>query len=383
MPLRVAYNATPLLSPLTGIGNYIVELGQALAASGAVDAYSFYRYRWRHEAPVPPPESFPLTSAVVQRAKPWIPFRKSLRIAAQHLGFSRGLREHGIDLYHEPNYVPLRYDVPVVITVHDLSWLHYPETHPADRVHWLVRGMPRAVAEARAVLVDSDFVRDEVVLHLGLPPQRVHTAHLGVSEVYREQSSEETAPALSGLGLTHGHYLLTVGTIEPRKNLQHVLEAFALLPAELRERFPLVVAGAPGWRAVEIASRLRRLADDGQIRFLGHVDRQALPALYAGARAFVFASLYEGFGLPPLEAMACGVPVVVSNRASMPEIAGEAGILTHPEDPERTAGHLRELLEDPVAHAFRSRASLERASHFSWAACARRTHAVYQAALRR
>src|SRR4030095_10971991 len=112
MALRVAFNATPLLSPLTGIGNYIVELGSALAATGGVDAYSFYRYRWRHEAPSPPPEQFPLTSAVVQQIKPWLPFRGALRVAAQQMGFSRGLREHRIDLYHEQNYVPLRYDVP-------------------------------------------------------------------------------------------------------------------------------------------------------------------------------------------------------------------------------------------------------------------------------
>lgn len=383
MALRVAYNATPLLSPLTGIGNYIVELGQALVECGAVDPYSFYRYRWRCEAPSPPPEAFPLTSAVVQRAKPWIPFRGALRVAAQHMGFSRGLREYGIELYHEPNYVPLRYDVPVVITVHDLSWLHYPETHPADRVQWLMRGMPRAVAEARAVLVDSNFVREEVVRHLGVSPERVHTAHLGVSSLYRPRAPEETGATLESLELRHGGYVLTVGTIEPRKNVLHVLEAFAALPAAVREQFPLVVAGAPGWRANDIAGRLRQLAQDGQIRFVGHVGRGALADLYAGAATFVFPSLYEGFGLPPLEAMACGVPVVVSDRASMPEVVGAAGLLIDPEDPERTAECLRGILEDPAARASLGQLSLERAADFSWASCAARTSRVYRLALGR
>ena len=381
MTLRVAFNATPLLSPLTGIGNYIVELGAALAATGTVDAYSFYRYRWRHEAPNPPPEQFPLTSAVVQQIKPWLPFRGALRVAAQQMGFSRGLREHRIDLYHEQNYVPLRYDVPTVITIHDLSWLHYPETHPADRVRWLMRGMPRAVERARAILVDSHFVRAEVIERLGVAPEKVFTAHLGVSKVYRQRTEAETACTLQPMGLRHGNYLLTVGTIEPRKNVAHVLEAFAQIPSAIRERFPLVVAGARGWRSSDIMGRLRRLADNGQIRFLGHVGRSALPNLYAGAASFVFPSLYEGFGLPPLEAMACGVPVIASNRASLPEIMGGAGQTIEPDDPGSTAEQIQCLLDDPATRAAMGQRGVERAAGFTWDACAAVTRRVYDAAV--
>jgi alpha-1,3-rhamnosyl/mannosyltransferase len=381
MTLRVAFNATPLLSPLTGIGNYIVELGAALAATGEVDAYSFYRYRWRHEPPCPPPEQFPLTAAVVQRIKPWLPFRGTLRVVAQQMGFSRGLREHRIDLYHEPNYVPLRYDVPVVITIHDLSWLHYPETHPVDRVRWLMRGMPRAIDRARAIIVDSHFVRAEVIKEFGVAPERVHTAHLGVSKIYRQRSAEETVSTLQPLGLRHGNYLLTVGTIEPRKNVGHVLEAFAQIPAAIRERFPLVIAGARGWRATEIVGRLRRLADLGQIRFLGHVGDDALPHLYAGAASFVFPSLYEGFGLPPLEAMASGVPVLASNRASLPEVMGDAGRMLEPDDVNDTAERIRAMLDDPVARAAMAQRGIARAAEFTWGACAAATRRVYTTAV--
>ena len=382
MPLRVAFNATPLLSPLTGIGNYIVNLGRALAAMQAIDAWSFYGYRWRHEAPTPPrpgPASSAGARALKDLVKRFVPMKRELRQAQQQVAFGRGLRRHGIDLYHEPNYVPIRRDVPFVLTVHDLSWLRYPQTHPRDRIRWLERGLPRALAETRMVLVDSDFVRGEVLESFGLAPERVRTVHLGVADGYRPQAPADTAAVLRPLGLEHGAYLLTVATIEPRKNLDHLLQAYAALPGRLRERYPLVVAGARGWRADSLEKTLRALTEGGQVRFLGHVDARALPALYAGAALFAYPSLYEGFGLPPLEAMACGVPVLASNRASLPEIVGEAGILIDPDDAEATAARIEGLLEDPGTRAELSSRGPLRAARFTWEACAAATLEAYRA----
>ena len=378
--LKVAFNATPLLSPVTGIGNYIIELGAALAASGAVDPYSFYRYRWRHEPPRPPEQGVPGKPSLANRIKPYVPWRGAIRQAAHHLGFASGLRRHRIELYHEQNYVPLSYDVPVVITIHDLSWMRYPEAHPTDRVRWLERGLPQAIDRSQAILVDSDFIRHEVLTTFGIDTERVHTAYLGVSAAFMPRTPAQTAAALAPLGLSHGNYLLTVGTIEPRKNLRHVLEAFAMLPIGLRERFPLVVAGAKGWHSSGLVTRLRRLGDR-QVKFLGHVSRSVLPHLYSGAALFAFPSLYEGFGLPPLEAMASGVPVIVSDRASLPEVVGNAGETTNPEDPNDTATRLIALLEDFDARRAMARRGLERAANFSWQRCAEMTHAVYCSAV--
>jgi len=380
MSIRVAFNATPLLAPVPGIGNYIVNLGAALSESGDVDLYSYYGGGWRHQAPTPP------TSASRQRhtrrfrdlAKPLIPFERTLWHATQRLLFARGLRRNAISLYHEPNYVPLSYDVPVVSTVHDLSWLRYPETHPRDRVRWLERSMPDALSRAAAVLVDSEFVRQEVLTTFGVDPARVHTVHLGVSNTFRPRNSAETRATLRALDLEHGRYVLTIGTVEPRKNLRHVLVAHARLPEALRARFPLVIGGAPGWRSSPLEGELRRLAADGRIRFLGHVPGPSLPALYAGAAAFVFPSLYEGFGLPPLEAMASGVPVLVSDRASLPEIVGDAALMLDPERPDDTAVKLASILDDSAAHAGLVRRGLERARAFSWKATARATLDVYR-----
>ena len=383
MALRVGFNATPLLAPLTGIGNYIVQLGAALAAGGGVDLWSFYGHRWRHEAPVAPAATRRGAAALRLRdlVKPLVPFKRALRHAQQQLTFGRGLRRHAIEIYHEPNYIPLRYDVPVVATLHDLSWLRYPETHPRDRVRWIERGMPRVVEEAAAIIVDSEFVRQEVLSCLGVAPGRVHAVHLGVSPAFRPRSAQETHDSLQGLALDHGEYLLTVGTIEPRKNVAHVLAAYARLPAALRDRYPLVVAGARGWRAEGLEKELRLLAERGRVRFLGHVADGDLRALYAGAAAFVFASKYEGFGLPPLEAMASGIPVIVSDRASLPEVVGDAAWTLDPERPDETAGRIEALLGDPDSRAQLARRGIERAALFTWDACARATLDVYRAIL--
>jgi alpha-1,3-rhamnosyl/mannosyltransferase len=384
MALRVGFNATPLAAPLTGIGNYILHLGAALSASGEVDLYSFYGNRWVHETPRSGTGATHASFAARMRdlAKPWIPFKRGLSQARQRLTFGRGVRRHGIELYHEPNYVALPTAVPSVTTIHDLSWLRYPETHPRDRVRWLERAMPGTLSRVAAILVDSEFVRNEVLAAFGVDPSRIHVVPLGVAEAFRPRVAGQTVASLQALGLTHGCYLLTVGTIEPRKNVGHVLDAYAGLPARLRARYPLVVAGAIGWRAKTLERQLQALASRGEIRFLGRVADDDLPCLYAGAAAFVFPSLYEGFGLPPLEAMASGVPVLVSDRASMPEIAGGAAMLLDPGQSERTAACLEAVLEDAERRAAMVERGLRRAAAFTWEACAVKTLDVYRAVLR-
>ena len=383
MALRVAFNATPLLSPLTGIGNYIVHLGEALAETGEVDAYSFYGGGWQHGAPAPPAPGGPRASVARVRdaVKPFVPFKREIRGVRQQWLFRRGMRRQAIELYHEPNYAPFDVDVPVVITIHDLSWIRHPQTHPSERVRWLDRAMPSAAERADAILVVSKFTRQEVLTTLGVDARRVHVTHLGVAPAYHPRNAVETVTTLQGLGLIHGGYVLTVGTREPRKNLPHILEAYAALPAAIRARYPLVVAGARGWFGCALERRLRWLASSGQIRFLGHVSNGDLAMLYAGAATFVFPSLYEGFGLPPLEAMASGVPVLVSDRASLPEIIGDAGLLLDPDRPDLTATLLATVLDDAPSRADMAARGLRRAADFTWQACARATLDVYRRVL--
>jgi glycosyltransferase involved in cell wall biosynthesis len=382
--IRLAFNALPVLSPLTGVGNYAVHLGSALEATGEVDVHAFYGSYWRHAAPAPPRglAQAAMTRTILPLVKPFVPFRRELRYAQRQWRFRRGARRAAIDVYHEPNYVPFRIDAPTVISVHDISWVRYPDTHPRDRVRWLERGMPGAIASAAAIIVDSHFTRQEVIATFGVAAAKLHVTHLGVAGAFHPRTHVETRATLSGMSLAHGRYVLCVATIEPRKNLGHVLEAYAALPAPLRERYPLVIAGASGWRAGDLEKRLRRMSAAAQVRFAGHVHDRCLPDLYAGAAVFVFPSIYEGFGLPPLEAMASGVPVLVSQRASLPEVVGNAGMLLDPERPDLTAAGIESLLDDAAARSRMAALGRERALSFTWEGCARRTIEVYRRVLR-
>jgi alpha-1,3-rhamnosyl/mannosyltransferase len=383
MALRVGLNAAALAAPRTGIGNYVVHLQAALATSGDVELLSFTGGQW-HAGVSAAPQSF-ARNAVIHRlrslAKPLLPLLRRLRHAQQQRVFARGAARRAIDVYHEPNYVPFVADVPTVITVHDLSWLRHPETHPPDRVRWLMRAMPAAIERASAIIVDSDFTRGEMQAAFPRSADRLHTVHLGVDGSFHPREAKDTATALARLGLAHGEYVLTVGTLEPRKNVEHVLDAYVRLPARLRDRYALAVAGAPGWRAHRLTRQLRALAASGHVRFLAGVAQDDLPTLYAGAAAFVFPSLYEGFGLPPLEALASGVPVLVSQRTALPEVVGDAAVMLDPQRSDLTAQRIEALLDDPALAATLRERGMKRAAQFTWASCAQKTIAVYRAAL--
>ena len=383
MALRVGLNAAALASPRTGIGNYIAHLQTALAASGEVDLHAFLGGRWHEGVADAPAQVFRATAAHRLRilAKPLLPLLRRLRHLRRQRDFARGAARHAIEVYHEPNYVPFEVDVPTVITVHDLSWLRHPDTHPTDRVRWLMRAMPGAVERASAIIVDSDFTRGEMQAAFPRSGHHLHTVHLGVDGSFHPREANETAIALARLGLSHGEYVLTLGTLEPRKNVEHVLDAYARLPARLRDRYALAVAGAPGWRAHRLTRQLRALAAGGRVRFLAAVAHDDLPSLYAGAAAFVFPSFYEGFGLPPLEAMASGTPVLVSQRAALPEVVGDAAVMLDPEQAQMTAQRIEALLEDPASAAALRERGLRRAAQFTWSSCAQKTVAVYRAAL--
>ena len=187
------------------------------------------------------------------------------------------------------------------------------------------------------------------------------------------------APVLERHQLVPGGYLLAVGTLEPRKNLLRTIDAYTGLPQKLRSSTPLVIAGMRGWLAQDLESRIRQYEQRGEVRWLGYVPADELPLLYSGAAMLVYPSLYEGFGLPVLEAMASGIPVITSNRASLPEVAGDVGVMINPEDFGELRTHMQRLLEDRAEAGRLGRLGVERARLFTWQACADKTLAVYRA----
>jgi alpha-1,3-rhamnosyl/mannosyltransferase len=298
--------------------------------------------------------------------------------AAQRPAFAVGVRSFRPQVYHEPNYVSLPFGGPTVPTVHDLSFVHYPETHPKERLKHLDRYLPPTLARAAHVITDSEAVRKEAIEHFALEPTRVTAIHLGVDPAFAPRGAVQCCEVLARYGLRHGSYALSVGTLEPRKNLVGAIRAFAGLPERFRGSTPLVVVGRRGWLSGDIDKMIRAGEAAGWLRFLGYLPQADLSIIYAGARVFTYPSRYEGFGLPVVEAMASGIPVVTSSVSCLPEVAGNAAELVHPDDVDGLRAILEKLLEDDSLCAELRRLGLEQAKRFSWQRCAEETVAVYR-----
>ncbi|MBX9915189.1 MAG: glycosyltransferase family 4 protein, partial [Pseudomonadaceae bacterium] len=259
--------------------------------------------------------------------------------------------------------------------------VHFPETQPADRLLEIERHAARSVERAQRILVDSQFICDEVCRHYGVPAERVVVAPLGCAARFHPRMAAQLAAPLQALDLQPGRYLLCVGTLEPRKNLQLALHAYELLPAALRAQYPLVIVGMPGWRPEQLAAPLQRALATGQVRLLGYQSDTLLAELLAGARLLLFPSLYEGFGLPVLEAMASGTPVILSHGSALPEVAGAAGTYIDPQEERGCAEAILGLIDDQAEWQRRREAGLQRAEVFSWGRCAAVTASVYKQVL--
>lgn len=361
-------------SPLNGIGRYVRELALELQQLQV----PLHFYTGGHWSTQLPPSASPSAATASRRWAARLPGAMWWVRQLRNRRFTQGAQPLKASLYHEPSYLAYAFDGPTVITAHDASWVRYPEAHPAARVRLMTRHFPPSLERAARVIVDSDFVATEMTELFGVAPEKLRTVHLGVSPRFRPMDATETAATCQRLGLAHGRYVLTVGTLEPRKNLATLLSAWRQLPPALAKRYPLAIAGQPGWRHGEVNQQIAAMVRAGQVHLLGHVDDADLPALYSASALFVFPSLYEGFGLPPLEAMASGVPVLCANRASLPEVVGAAGVLVEPLDDHGLAEAICSLLEDPAECARLAALGVQRARLFTWAACASKTHQVYR-----
>jgi alpha-1,3-rhamnosyl/mannosyltransferase len=258
------------------------------------------------------------------------------------------------------------FDGATVVMVHDLSWRAHPALHAPEKVSWIERRLPATLRQATRFVSVSDFTARTMVTELGIDRARIDVVSPGVSPMFRPMDARDAASVLARHRLADRSYVLAVSTIEPRKNFDRLLAAHARLPLVLRARTPLVIAGGRGWgRALDddLAARAQR---DGSLRLLGHVPDADLVALYARAAVVAYPSLYEGFGLPVVEAMACGAPVVTSGSTALRDTAGDAALLVDPLDTDAIAVALRRALEDDeLAAGLRAR-GLAHAARFTW-----------------
>jgi glycosyltransferase involved in cell wall biosynthesis len=376
--IHIAFNGSALLSPLTGVGQYSKCLAEELTASGAADLHFFYAAIWSQDIRTGPIKEI---GAIKEFIKNFVPQPYRVSRAVQQWRFNLGIRRIRPHLYHEPNFLPFQFDGPTVITAHDLSWIRFPETHPSERVAVMNELFPRSLAAASHILTDAEFVRQEIIEEFGVAPGRITSVPLGARSIFRPRSAEECAAALSEHGLRYRGYILCVGTLEPRKNLELAIRAYAGLPAAVRRQYPLVTVGMKGWLTSRPESLMQPLVSSGELRPLGYASDEALATLYAGALTLVYPSLYEGFGLPPLEAMASGTPVIVSDRSTLPEVVGDAGVIIDASDEVALRDALRRFADDPAYWQDRAAASLRRAGGFSWQRCAEQTFDVYRKVL--
>lgn len=377
--MKVLVNATPLLAPLTGIGQYIRHLFSAMDRLALADLSMAYGFRVEHGFRMPGPQEAQTAQKVNSVLQRLVPFPRATRRLIQRAAFAYrtrvGLRDA---IYHEPNYLPMPFDGPLVLTICDMSCFDHPETHPVERVRLMEHHLPNALERADEIIVISQDSGNALKRWFPTVANKVTVTLLAADDRFRPMRDTDLRPPLSELGLEPGGYLLCVGTLEPRKNLSTLFAAYAKLPDSLRSRYPLVVAGTRGWNTNELMRDAQTLLRRGELKLLGYVEDASIPRLYAGAAAVCYPSRYEGFGLPALEAMASGVPVVTSNRTSLPEVVGPAGLMVDPDDADAMRDSIRALLEDSELAGRLTRAGLERSKMFSWERCARETHAVYQ-----
>ena len=366
----------------TGTENYSLNLIRHLLALESGHRYRLYFNRLPTIEPcgaiVAPCAAtvalFPLTADLELRVMPfprlWTHLRLSWEMARQPP-----------DVLFVPAHVlPLVHPHPSVVTVHDLGYLYYPRAHRLlDRLYLDLSTRYNARAASRIIAI-SQATKDDLVQHYGTEPDKITVIHSGCDETMQPVEDEAIVERVKARYGIPGDYVLHVGTLQPRKNLGRLLEAYALARKQAKrgETPCLVIAGSKGWLYDQIFQKVKRLGLEAEVIFPGYVSQDDLPALLSGARLFVFPSLYEGFGLPVLEAMACGTPVLCSNVSSLPEVAGDAALLVDPLDVKSMAEAMNRLLQDEGLRSQLVERGYRRVRQFSWERCARETLAVLE-----
>lgn len=372
--MKILVNAQPLLQPLSGVGQYTLQLYREMLSLECSCRF-YYRYYYSDLLTVNGGGfTNRLDSALEDHNFAQLPLKvlRKLTFLSSTLGLGRG------SIYHEPNFLPLKSRLPSVITIHDLSPLRVPETHRPKPVQIFRERIPHAVKHAKRILAVSEFARREILDYFPEAEDKTFVTLEGVRDNYHPMNAAATKPTLDQLDLQHGRYLLAVGTLEPRKNLARAITAFKQLPKSFREHYPLVIAGMKGWMNHEFEAAITPLIEQGEAKILGFVRDEDMNALYSGARLLIYPSIYEGFGLPPLEAMASGTPVITANCSSLPEVVGNSGIQVDPYDCDAIQTALMSLIEDDALHQRLSTASVERAKTFTWRRTAEETLKVFK-----
>ena len=374
--MRVIINGLSALKSKTGVGHHVTNLHAALTAQFPNDSFDRYPGQWvlqRRQQPAS--DSTP--NRRQSRTTDW-----SRRLAKELLPyhFAAYTNTFPYDLYHEPNFISFRSSLPTVLTVHDLSVWKFPHWHPKDRVRVHQRHFESSIRRANRIIVVSNTIRDELLRTFSIKSGKVHVIPNGI-DIHYHQSADRDISRVRGKYSLPERYFLCIGTIEPRKNLLTVMRAFTQLPTHLTTEFPLMLAGPWGWRSDDERAFYESQLDTGNIRHLGYVDDADMPALYQSARALLYPSHYEGFGLPIIEMLAGGGTVIASDIPVHREIAGSHATLLPTDDLDAWMDAIRQMIQTNDDKP--NPTSQEWARQYNWNRNASLTYALYQDLLSR
>ncbi|HEV2803026.1 MAG TPA: glycosyltransferase family 1 protein [Pyrinomonadaceae bacterium] len=370
--MHIAIDAHSIGSGLAGVETYITNLIEALADANERHRYTLYVTRGRTAA-----DRFagrwPHVS--LRKTLPQTPF---IRIP---YSLPVELRRHRADLLHVQFTAPPLSPCPVIATIHDLSFEHLPETFKRRSWVQLRLTVRRTARTAAHIITSSEFSRRDLIETYNLAPERVTVALAAAPPHFRPATAEAVADMRRRYNIA-GEYVLAVGSIQPRKNLVRLVRAYSdLRRRRSHDKLPqLVLVGKRAWLYGETLRAVERSGVASNVLFTGYVPERDLPALYTGALCFVYPSYFEGFGLPPLEAMQCGAAVIAGDRTSLPEVVGDAGLLVNPFDEDAIGASIARLIDDAELRAELKARGQARAARFSWAETARRTLQVYEQA---
>ena len=372
--MKIAIDVSLAAGESAGVGTYTRGLLEGLAAIDAENEYLLYSY-----------VDLPASSHRLFPQKPNFALRM-LPLGEEHWAHIWSRADlppkealHGVDILHSPFFnAPREHYGALVVTIYDVSFLLQPQFHTeANRLHCL-QGTLNAALYADRIITISIQTKKDLMAYFSIPEERIRVIHPAHRTIYYpERDTGVIRGALERLGIYH-NFILCVGSLEPRKNLKTLLEAYAIYVKRYAAGELLVIAGGKGWLSDNLADFVAGLGLAGRVKFIGYAPEADLRVLYSAARLFVYPSLYEGFGLPPLEAMACGAPVITSNTSALPEVVGDAALLIDPHSSEDLSEAMRAVLADGEMRSTMRRQSLERATLFSWERAAADTLTVYR-----
>jgi len=375
MKPKIIIDGIPLLSKLTGIGRYTYEISKELILNDEFDVEFFYGYHSKKLL-------HPSKNSEIKNIKSLLTKNQFIKkVARKILMLSSKIISPKYNLYWSPNFIPINgiKASKIVTTVHDFSFYLHPQWHPIERLDYFNKYFLKNIKKTDWIITGSEFTKQEIIKYLKFPDEKITVIHHGIDKnLYKIYELNILTRTKIKFKLSD-NFLLFVGSIEPRKNLLNLLKAYHILPDVIKKRYPLILVGFKGWNNDDIMKEIEK--EKNNIRYLGYLSDEELAHIYNLASIFVYPSLYEGFGIPPLEAMACGTPIIASNVASMPEACANAAVYIDPYDYIDIANNIELLVKDENKMNSLIEKGLERVKEFTWEKSAKAHMKVFKKVL--